>query len=477
MKKMSTSAEKQNLFTTLKEQLSPFQKSLHEKEGNDLEDSPSEDSLYSIFYKQYKKTPYYVHYPEIMDVNILNKYGVKYHVYKVNNSPHALMNSDICQKLPYIKCKPGYKARWTHNVGSNIIVEGYFMVNEKKIQSIDYRYNDHYNQTMVNPGMRYNINKNLGNHISGDEFKEILPRFETSYKPNWFYSKNVSSFFPLIYCGFFDKIEHHLVLRTKISDLLEIRDVHGRVARFSSDSIASVDNTTNIADDMHLETPQMWGEYVIFSPEQCIAFTHLCNQRSSDVISRNIYYIEDVVVVPQENFAKLGNDYTLELKDVKAPCLRISAVAQNQRALQQKNYSNYSNNSEYSAEGFCPIKTVSLYKGNDPIFRNMPSFRLERVYTENHYSCVPNEPGFISWCFGNDATDSLIAHPGIVFNNGKMVFSLEDSDCTFDGVEEECNDEFKIFVFLTVLRKLKFENFPMEENDRGKTGVSFSVSS
>lgn len=469
---MSTSTERQNLFDALKKELSAFQRTLHQVDSAGSKD----DCLYSIYYEQFKKSPWYFQFSEIMSETTQTKNGHNVHVYKVNNNAHGLLYSDICQKLPFIECKPGYTARWTANVGSNIIREGAFFLNDKKIQSMDYRYNDYFNQTMVNPSHRLNIDKNLGNQITGGNFVEKIPRFQTSYTPPWFYSRHPSSYFPLFYCGLFDKIEHHLILRTEIRELLEIRDKNGNSVNFSSESIARVGNSVFISEDMKLETPQMWGKYIMLSEEECTSNLQNCMLSPSTEIGRNIYYLEDLILLKQPNSSKLGNEYHIELKDIKAPCIRLGWVAQNLTAEKNNYYSNYSNNYENSIHGFSPIDNTTLMKGNQFIFEKMPSFRTERVFTEKHFPSVPTEPGYSSWAFGNNTNDTLISHPGIVFTNGVMIFDLKDTDQVLDNIDWKCDDYFKIFVFVVVIRKLVFIEYPKDESERSKKSVIFQIS-
>uniref|UniRef100_A0A6C0AF23 Major capsid protein N-terminal domain-containing protein n=1 Tax=viral metagenome TaxID=1070528 RepID=A0A6C0AF23_9ZZZZ len=474
---MSNTNEKFSIFNSLKNELTLFQKKLHypSKDYSEEEEYDEEDKLASIFSRQFKKSPWYYQFPEVMDASQVSRNGTDYHVFKVNMTPHALLYSDITQELPHIQCQNGYTARWTHNVGSNIIIEGSLMLDGRKIQSIDYRYNDNFNQTMLSPSKRSNIDRNLGNCISGENFLPKLKRFTTSYTPNWFYNIEVSNYFPLFYCGLFNKLEHHLLLRRKISDLLEIRDPDGKPVKLSTKSIKSIDGSTSFSDDHMLPLPKMFGKYLLFSDEECTHNTNLCFDKSDAITNRNIYFIEDIVIVEQKNPSSLGSTQSLELKDIKFPCNRLCWVAQNQQAYKNKSYSNYTTNSEYISEGYSPFRDTSLYKGTEEIFSEMPSYRTERFYPEKHYPCVPYQNGYNSWSFGYDAGDVLIAQPGVVFNNGIMNFNLQDSDPVLDDTDHECHDQFKIVVFATVVKKLTFETFPKNEAERQTVGVKINI--
>ena len=475
---MSNNSDQNNVFANLKSELSDFQKELHTPEDLNGPNDPLKNVklTQSEFYVQYRKSEYYYQYPEIMSLTQTQRGGKTVHIYRVNNSPHGLLYADIMQDFPFIECQPGYKARWTHNAGSNIIDNGSFNFNGKSIQSIDYRYNDHMGQTMLKPSTRDNYNRNLGNLT--DEFQEKIARFTTSYRIPTFNSKTPENYFPLFYCGLSDTIDYSLYIRSKISDLLEIRDADNRIVKFSSISIKTIGGFEDIREDIKLQNPQMWGQYIIFSEAECKAASGLC-MAGNNIINRNIYYYEDVIIKSDSNPSNLGNLHVIELKDIKEPCIRIGWAAQNQKALANKFYSNYSTNSEYilNGEGVSPISTISLYKGTSPLFVDLPAFRTERIYPEIHYPCVPTEPGYGSWSFGYWAGKTSIASPGVVFSTGSISFQLDDSDLIYDCKENACNDKFKVHVFLTVLKRLRFVSFPDSDENRAHIGAVIRIES
>lgn len=475
---MSNVCDYTKLYNFLKDNLNTFQISLHQPEDKDHEDGEYYigNEINTIFFRDYKRSSWYFQYPEIVPFSATGDdtgTETQVFVYKVKTQAHTFTASDICQKLPSIRCKPGYKAKWGHNIGSNIFEEGVLTFNDQQLQFLDQIYIDHYNQTMTTKDEKYAIKQNLGNIDILQTFSDVLPAYETSFKPPWFY-QYTSNVFPLYYCSMLDKFEHRITLRRNIANLLIVVDeTTGDIVEANSASISKIGEAEVTNDTLTLPVPTMWGTYIYLSDAECEANRYICEEETSLHDKKNIFHIEDIIKLQYENliYANNTNTITIKIPHTEFPVTNFAWMAQNQKSVSIHEYSNYSTNYQNCMQGWSPIFNSTLSYGKSLIFKDMASFRTERVYPSTQRKSIPEEPGYNNWSLGLILEEYPV--PGVVVKDGYLSVKFMDTNPFIRlGVGSKCNDAFRCFLYMTYSKRLTFEYFAVDERSRHASTTS-----
>ena len=466
---MSNICDHYKLYNYLKDNFNNFQKTLHNPEDIENKDENYEGNhIHTTFFREYRRATWYFQYPEVIPGSNLgdNIEGSSFlFSYKIKTASHILSQTDLCQKFPSIQCKPGYKAHWTLNPGSNIFEYGTLTFNDKIIQTLDQTYCDIMNQFLPD-NKKNNFNINIGNIPCLQEFSDKIPQYETSFKPPWFY-QDISNSFPLYYCSILDKIEHKLILRRNINDLLiVIKEETGEFVDADMNSIAKVNDIDTTNENLILPMPQMWAVYIYLSDMECENNRSFCQNTHSFNDKKNLFLFKDIIKLENDNPISLNNKISIKIPNSEFPVTNISWVAQNQEALNNKFYSNYTTNSNNISMGWSPILNTSLSYGKSLIFKEIPSFRTERVYPEMQCGSMSYYRGYNNWCLGTTFNDENPL-PGVVIKDGFITIQLTDTNPYIKlGNTSKSQDTFKFYVYLTCNKRLIFNNFATDEKMR-----------
>jgi len=473
---MSNTCDYPKLYSYLKDNLNKYQNTLHRPEDLTKDSDYEGNILHTVFYREYKRSTWYFQYPELVPCTYLGDNGDGYplYCYRVKTNSHILYNSDLCQKLPSIECQQGFRAKWTPNIGSNIFFSGELTFNDTHIHGFDYTYNDIHNQFMLSDKEKNINNINIGNIPTYKEFSDKIPQYDTSIKLPWFYQESTKSF-PLYYCSILDKIEHKISLRRNINDVLIVIDDDGNKVSADATSLLRIDGMDNINENLTLPTPQMWATYIYLSDIECEANKNMCEKMGHLHEVKNVFHFNDIIRLESENPIQLGNSINIKIQASEYPVTNISWVAQNQKALSEKYYSNYSTNSEDASVGWSPIFNTTLSYGKSLVFKEMPSYRTQRIYPSYQCASIPNENGYNNWCVGVSALGELHI-PGIIIKDGYIQVKLLDTNPNLKfKIEEKSQDLFRVIVYLTISKRLIFENFQTDEKMRNTSNVSIGT--
>jgi hypothetical protein len=461
------------LFTTLKKNLSEFQKELHTSK----EDSTGKQILHSVLYLEFRTSSWYLQFPEVLHAGTVDGSQQSAYMYKTNIKPHGLINVDLSVKLPSIECNDGYVARWTLNPGTNIITSGSLVFNDLTLQSIDSTFIDNYNETMIEESAKAAMYYNIGNAKFLQEASKCLPSFDTSYMVPWFFSRTTYNYFPLYYCGFLDRLEHKFNFRRNLQELLVVYDeASGDRRPVDNLSIKRINSNPVTHTNQLLPYPTMWGTYVYMADIDCEYDKVKCRGTKSK--EEGCYYIEDYVKLEEENPVTLNNTVTIDIKDIEFPVHGVFWFAQNQEAVDENFYSNYTTSSDRL---WSPIQSTSLNNGNSFIFKDMPSYRTERVYPSQQLISVPSCPGLNNWRFALQTIQNT-AQPGVIFKSGNIQIKLRDQnpyltlkDELMKQQHKACSDYFKVGVYLSYIKKIKFEKYAEDEQKRNGTSSEIAI--
>jgi hypothetical protein len=454
-------AEPKTLFDGYKNTLTNLQNLLHQPRKDN-------DPIHSVFITEFRRSTWYFKQPE----KLISTPGADDEIiYKTNPKYHGLIFTDINVVLPSIKCNDNYTARWTQNIGSNIIEKMRLKFNDTVIQECDYISQDMHTEALITSEDRRIRKENMGNVNMLMNWNQRIPSYPISYTLNTFYSESVSKCFPLYLCGFFDRLEHCLKIRNKIEDLLCVKDSNEHFVLASPDTISKIGNSA-AKIEMTIPNPVVWGEYVYMSDTECNehrrSIMNTDDEKKIDLNKRNMILIENIISHDSPNSIDLGQVYVIKIPDTCFPVHRISWVAQNQTALNNKYYSNYSTDANDHNDGWDPIEHTSIDFGGGYSIVDMPSFRTNRVYPSRELAATPECKGFNYWSMST--TKSMInPPPGIRIINGNISVKLRDTNPLIDIMDDvhPSNDKFFIRVRLSVYKVLVFNTFPNNESSRG----------
>jgi hypothetical protein len=467
---MTTNIEHRKCFDDLKKALNKFQESLHLPEDEKKGEGHANNHVSTVFFTQYRRTTWYYHFPEQLEFSgTENRF-----VFRANAIPHGLLNTNLCQTLPSIVCNQGYKARWTHNVGSNVMENGVLAFNDTLLQTLDYVSVDMNGQSVIDSSLREDREINLGNITKLTEWNTVLPSYPTIFKIPWFYALEPSSYFPLYLCGFLDRVEHRLTLRRDVANLLHVQNEDGKRVLVDKISIKFIDGKAP-TETPKMPMPVMWGDYLFLHDIEC-AYNRRCVSKGLDSKSgsitdqRNVLYIDDIIAEDSDNPVRLNNTVAIKINNSKFPVHSFAWVAQNETALRGEYYSNYSTDPTDHRCGWSPFKDSTLSTGKDCIFKDFPSYMTERGCPSLHYRGMPKEPGYNFWTLAIRAHE-YCPKPGIIIKDGQLSVRLKDMNAEVGLVDGQISSEdlFRVRLRMTYTKRVVFTKFPVDEHARSDT--------
>lgn len=458
-------------FEETRKGLSSYQRSLHYPTGPKGESDHVDNQVQAVFYTTSKKTTWYFHHPAKLDCGISGseKNSVSF---RARSTPHhGLLYTYLTAKLPAIKAKAGYEVRWCPNVGINIFETASLSFNDDIIQNLDHIYCDDYVQTMVPKNELESVNIGLGNIETLQKWNTVLPPHSTSFVIPWFYTLDPTAFFPLYMCGAMDRIEHNLILRRKISQLLMVRkigapDSEPSIVPFSSEYV-TVGNGPQV-NEPEIPIPEMFGEYLYLTDVESNYYR--CQ------VPRDSINIDSVHSIDSENPSTLDKTVVVNIPEISYPVHTIHWVAENTTARSSNYHSNYTTNPINHTIGHSPVEWTTLETSKGSIFKNLESYHTERVHPQRHFRATPQTPGYNSWSFGMRAHE-LGPKPAINMSMGKLTVRLKDTDpfLETDPTRKACSDTFVLKVRLVYTHKLKFKSFPATEEERSSRNAVIEI--
>jgi len=392
------------------ETITAFQRELHD---------PKDENEYitTNFYREFRKTTWYTHLPAKLKCSP-NENEL---IYTVNSTFDYLLYTYMRQSFPALRVKKELRGKceicWPHNLGTNIVIQAQFKIDDDTPQTIDPVWYDIYSQFYMKPGFRNHYNVCVGNITALETWNEFLPEYTTNAPQPWYYVRDTSLAVPLFYCTL-STVTHHYRMRTKITELLRMR-----VRKTPEDEWVEIPCNLKYIEGAGstgtLKTPELWGRYAYLTDEE---------REWNRCKSEATYYIEDIVAAESINEGRYGDNVPIEL-DCKTPCKAIFWVAENIKARKNRNFSNYTTNSENLYQGYNPIQKISLLYSGSSRLENMDSDHFDKMEPWYHMLSAPEEQGYNGYSFSMDSR-SLDSEIGIVMDGlkAKLVVNLGSTD-------------------------------------------------
>lgn len=421
---------------TFMKSLTTFQKSICEPLENESVDHPA-NTINSEYFRDYRKCTWAYHKSEIMKVKSSDLKSI---TYMANPLAYGILHTDLCQKLPSITCKEGYKARWIPNIMSNIFKNGKLVIGDDLVvNTIDTFYINSYNQSMVEPHLLDTIEINNGTVKHLQEWNSYLPPDDNcSLELRWFYSEDISMYFPLHLCGD-TELDHVIEYDNRISSLLKIVNIStNKIVKFPE----GIHKIGDGPPDTLLSPPHLWVEYLYLAPPERNFNTCTANSLKSQGIKNCITYTD--IVSYTSPSVKIDEKVSIPIT-TRFPVSGIMWAAQRDIS-QMICYSS-------SPEGWSPIQSSSLITPQECIFENLPSNRTNRIHSQRHFKCVPQKQGFNYWLQAGKYKP-LNPQPGIVMYRGALEIELGDTN---PWKKPTPHQTFKCKVALMVTKRLVFD--------------------
>jgi hypothetical protein len=385
--------------------------------------------------------------------------------YRAKTYPyHGLSYSYLTQRLPAIIFKEEFEGRWCRRPGINIIEEAELFFNNTSIQTFDNKFLNDYVQFFMYYDSERERNQRLGDISYLQAWSNKLPTHTTTFDIPWFYSTDESNFFPLFRCTVMDKLEHRLVLKRNFSELLSVREkATKKLVPFNSSqvTIKGYDMVPG-APCPQLPTPEMYG-YYFFLTDSELEYNHCSNTVTT-------YPVDSVVTLTAEKLASVGDTVTIDFRLQPYATHTLLWSAENERAILEQSYSNYTTDAEDPESGYSPIKMANLTN------KYGATFDLGRIHTEtamplHHCRHVAFENGYNCYTFASRAHDFFVK-PGVNLSEAKLTVKLQDMNPFCELGELPTKDRFLVRVSLIQSRQLEFVEFATNEKERtgSKTG-------
>jgi hypothetical protein len=381
--------------------ISEFQKKMHMP-------LPDGGELVSDFYQEFHRTSWYTHMPIKFD-SLPGTDGKV--VYPVNPTFDYLIYSYMRQNFPALEVKDKLKGKiqiaWCHNLATNNVEKAELFFDDQDAQKIDSVWFDIHSQFFMEPGYREHYNVSVGNVPFLEQWGSFLPAYTTNVAQPWYYCRDTSLAIPISACSL-SKITHHYSFRDKVSKLLRMR---GKTKEGWTTMRPKMEFVQGHGND-NLPVAELWGRYAYLSNDE--REFHKCT-------SKRKTYIDDIIDVDAKDSATFGRTISLDL-DCETPCRAFFWVAENEKAREQNNFSNYTTDYSNLHGGWSPVGPISLFYGGQSRLKNMAPDHFSIAECRNHFTSPPSEAGYNGYSFSRDPM-SIDAAVGIVMKDLKVKFS------------------------------------------------------
>jgi hypothetical protein len=419
------------------ESITDFQKELHETNSTN-----SEDRIKSRFSCAIDKYSWSTHTKAKM-THIVEDGEVSYIASKKFD---VLFKTELHMTTLPIKVKLKYRNKvqicLPHNLGHNICYLGELKVDDDHHQTIDSVWLDMYSQFYMKAGagMRKQYNRMIGNIPCLENWNTELPGVKLLVPQPFYYSRNTRTALLLLNSSM-NTVTHNYKIRNKIQDILRVRWNFGTDEKANWQEVPCKLKYLDIPNRAkEFPIPELWGRYSTVTDEER---EWLQKDPKTGEPIKHIIYTEDIIMATSNNPTPLGSKDVIPLQS-KAACKALFWVAQDIKALENRNFSNYTTNLEDIKKGWNPCSKVDLKYGG--------AYRLEK-WSHEHFDLseawdffpsAPNEPGYNAYAFGYEMT-TLNVDTAIVLEplNAALYVRLGDTDPfkTIDEDEDDSDDD------------------------------------
>ena len=365
-------------------------------------------------------------------------------IYTASKKFDVLFKTESHINLLPIKVKEKWKNRfeicYPHNPGHNICYQGELKIDDDHHQTIDSVWMDIHSQLFMKQGagMRNHYDRMVGNIPCLEEWRTELPGIPLIVPQPFYYSRNTRVGLMTLQSSM-NTVTHHYKIRNKITEILRMRvKLKNKDPKDKSVKWQAIPCKMKYLDvpgrAKEFPIPELWARYSLMTDAERTWHKSI-DEKTGEPI-KHVIYTEDIVMATSNNPTPLGSTDVIPLH-CKAPCKGLFWVAQDIKAIENRNFSNYTTNSENLFNGWNPCSRVDLKYGGAHRVENLSHEHFDLSEVWDLFPSAPAEPGYNGYLFGYEPT-TLNADTAIVLEplNASLHVKLGDTD-PFKTLEEE----------------------------------------
>ncbi len=415
--------------------LAKYEYKILSKLQKDLHGSEVGDEVISIFYHEYRKTTWYSSFPERLK-RIANENEI---TFSVNLTYHQLLYVYMREVFPAIRVKKEFQNRvqmcWPHNLATNFTTRAKLLFDDDDPQTIDSVWYDIASQYFMKAGFRDHYNISVGNVPALEEWTDYLPVYPTDIIQPFNLGYDPSRSLPLYYFASISRISYHYTLRNKVEELLRMRV---KVREDPKTKEVVWKNITvnykyiegeSCSTTARLPLPELWGRYAYLGDDELNWFKGcIFSDAKNPTPGKQIIHLDRVIACDANDSMTYGERVPIDITS-KTPVKALFWVAENMTAHENRNFSNFTSNTDNIYKGWSPIGKTSLSYGGEDRLRDIESDHTERVECWNHLPSAPCEAGYNVHCISNEPI-SPDATVGVILNGNaaKLTVELANTD-------------------------------------------------
>lgn len=407
-------------------------------------------------------------------------------VYTNSKKFDVLFHSEIHINLLPIKVKDKYRKRiqicYPHNPGHNICYQGELKIDDDHHQTLDSVWMDIWSQYFQEEGAgkRELYDRMVGNIPCLERWGTELPGIRLLVPQPYYYSRNTRVGLRTLRSSM-NTVTHHYKIRNKINEILRMR-----VRRDNGDwveipcKLQYLDIPENAKE---LPIPELWARCALMTDAE--RDWHKSKDPLTGEPIKHVIYTEDISIETSNNPTAMGSTDVIPLQS-RAPCKALFWVAQDIKAIENRNFSNYTTHPEDLESGWNPCDKVDMRYGGAYRVEKLTHEHFELSEAYNFFKSAPCETGYNAWCFGYEPT-TLNADTAIVLQplQASLHITLGDTDPykTIEEPEEEYADDGEIIPiealddqiadeqkskYIIHVRALVYKKLIMSWNEKGK---------
>lgn len=359
-------------------------------------------------------------------------------VYTASKKYDFLLKCEMIHKLFSIKVKDGYKNRvqicFPHNLGHNIGYKGELRIDDDAIEKIDSIWMDIHSQYYMKPNKREHYNRMIGNISVLEDWTTELPPMTLIVPQPFSYSRRSQVGLPLLKSST-NTITHVYSIRTKLTDILRMRARKDKNSEFKE-----IKCNLNYLQDVptDLPIPELWGTFAQISEEE-FNWRKSIDENTGEPFKQSIY-LEDVVMISSDNPVSLSQTDVIPLQ-CKDPCKQYFWVANNVKNSDNRNFSNYTTDTNNLFNGWNPCSKMALKYGGSSRVQELDHEHFELSVPWNSFPSAPCEPGYNGATFGFEP-GTLQADTAVVLDSLNATIHITLNDTNPFNVSERVKEQF-----------------------------------
>jgi len=369
-------------------------------------------------------------------------------IYTASKKFDVLFKSELHINLLPIKVKEKWRSRfqicYPHNPGHNICYQGELKIDDDHHHTIDSVWMDIHSQFYMKQGagMRTHYDRMVGNIPCLENWNTELPGIKLLVPQPFYYSRNTRVGLMTLQSSM-NTVTHHYKIRNKIHDILRMRvKLKNKDPKDKTVKWQEIPCKLQYLDvpgrAKEFPIPELWARYSLMTDAE--RDWHKSIDPSTGEPIKHVIYTEDIVMATSNNPTPLGSTDVIPLH-CKAPCKGLFWVAQDIKAIENRNFSNYTTNPDNLFNGWNPCAKVDLKYGGAHRVEKLSHEHFDLSEPWDFYPSAPSEPGYNAYTFGYEPT-TLNADTAIVLEplNASLHVKLGDTN-PFKTIEEE-EDEY-----------------------------------